>query len=193
MKSNTIKSIAVYCGSNTGAGTKYMDAAKELGTLIAKSGIRLVYGGTHRGLMGAVADAALANDGEVYGVITERLVGKGHLHEGLSHHEITATMKERKHRMAELADAFIGMPGGIGTMEEFLEVWTLNQLGDLDKPPGLFSVDGYFEPFMGFIDQMIKESFLPAAHRNSIVVETDAKALLDGLMNFEKVSVPKWL
>lgn len=170
-----------------------MDAATELGTLLAKSGIRLVYGGTHKGLMGAVADAVLSNGGEAYGVITERLLGKGHLHEGLTGHEVTATMKERKHRMAELADAFIGMPGGIGTMEEFLEVWTLNQLGDLDKPPGLFSVDGYFEPFMAFIDHMIKEAFLPAAHRQSVVVESNAKALLEGLMSFEKVSVPKWL
>ncbi|MBC2607931.1 TIGR00730 family Rossman fold protein [Pelagicoccus albus] len=193
MTTNSIKSIAVYCGSNTGAGTKYMDSAKELGTLLAKSGIRLIYGGTHKGLMGAIADAVLENGGEAYGVITERLLGKGHLHDGLTGHEVTATMKERKHRMAQLADAFIGMPGGIGTMEEFLEVWTLNQLGDLDKPPGLFSVDGYFEPFMGFIDHMIQEAFLPAAHRNSVVVESDAKALLEGLLSFEKVTVPKWL
>lgn len=193
MARNKIGSIAVYCGSNTGAGDKYLDAAAALGALCAKSGIRVVYGGTHKGLMGVLADAALAEGGEVYGVISRRLHDKGHLHPGLTQHEIMPTMKDRKHRMVDLADAFIGLPGGIGTLEEFMEVWTLNQLGEMDKPCGLFSVADYYAPFMGFIDHMIAEAFLPAAHRHSIVVENTAEALLDGLLNLEKVTVPKWM
>ncbi len=188
-----IKSIAVYCGSNTGTGDSYLDASKALGKLLARSGIRLVYGGTHKGLMGALADAALGAGGEVHGVITERLRDKGHLHEGLTHHEILPSMQDRKHRMMELADAFIALPGGIGTLEEFMEVWTLNQLGEFDKPCGLFSVVDYYAPFMGFIDHMISQSFLPAAHRQSIVVESRADDLLKGLLAFEKVNVPKWM
>ena len=102
-------------------------------------------------------------------------------------------MRARKARMADLADAFIALPGGIGTLEEFMEIWTLNQLGDIDKPAGLFDIDGYYRPFMSFIDHMIAERFLPAAHRASIVVEADAERLLAGLATFEKVDVPKWL
>jgi uncharacterized protein (TIGR00730 family) len=184
MTGRAIKTIAVYCGSNTGQGDVYLRAADALGRHLAKSGIGIVYGGTHKGLMGALADAAIAEGGMVHGVITERLRDKGHLHERLSRHEILPTMKERKHRMMELADAFIALPGGIGTLEEFMEVWTLNQLGEFEKPAGLFSVDGYYEPFMGFIDHMISQAFLPAAHRNSIVLASDPRSLLDGLIIF---------
>ena len=188
-----IEMIAVYCGSNTGRGDVYLDAAASLGRHLAQSGIGVVYGGTHKGLMGALADAALSEGGHVHGVITERLHAKGHLHDGLSMHEIWPTMKERKHRMMELADAFIALPGGIGTLEEFMEVWTLNQLGEFDKPAGLFSVNGYYDPFMGFIDHMIAQAFLPEAHRGSIVVASTAKSLVDGLSTFEKTHVPKWM
>lgn len=193
MTGRSIKTIAVYCGSNIGQGDVYLRAADALGRHLAKSGIGIVYGGTHKGLMGALADAAIAEGGMVHGVITERLRDKGHLHEQLSRHEILPTMKERKHRMMELADAFIALPGGIGTLEEFMEVWTLNQLGEFEKPAGLFNVDGYYEPFMGFIDHMISQAFLPAAHRNSIVLASDPRSLLDGLINFRRIDVPKWM
>lgn len=193
MIQNTINSIAVYCGSNTGSGSKYLDAAASLGALCAESGIRVVYGGTHKGLMGALADAALAAGGEVHGVLSQRLFDKGHLHTGLTQHEILPSMKERKHRMVELADAFIALPGGIGTLEEFMEVWTLNQLNELDKPAGLFNVANYYTPLMGFVDHMIAESFLPMAHRHSIVVESTAAALIEGLLKLEKTTVPKWM
>lgn len=193
MTQNTINSIAVYCGSNTGSGSKYLDAAASLGTLCADNGIRVIYGGTHKGLMGALADAALAAGGEVYGVLSQRLFDKGHLHTGLTQHEILPSMKERKHRMVELADAFIALPGGIGTLEEFMEVWTLNQLGELDKPAGLFNIANYYTPLMGFVDHMIAESFLPVAHRQSIVIENTAAALIDGLLKLEKTTVPKWM
>ena len=193
MTGRRLKAIAVYCGSNTGQGDVYLQAAADLGRHLARSGIDIVYGATHKGLMGALADAALAEGGIVHGVITERLRDKGHLHERISVQEILPTMKERKHRMMVLADAFIALPGGIGTLEEFMEVWTLNQLGEFDKPAGLFNVEGYYEPFMGFIDHMISQSFLPSAHRNSIIVASDPAKLLDGLVNFRKVDVPKWM
>ncbi|MEL6920009.1 MAG: TIGR00730 family Rossman fold protein [Pseudomonadota bacterium] len=187
------KAIAVYCGSNTGAGGVYLDAAGALGAEMAAQGLATVYGGTHKGLMGVLADSALAHGGEVHGVISQRLHDKGHLHEGLTRSEITPTMKERKARMVELADAFIALPGGIGTLEEFMEVWTLNQLGEINKPCGLLSVGGYYEPFMAFVDHIIDQKFLPAAHRNSIVVADNPKDLIARLQDFEPVTVPKWM
>ncbi|MDB5569475.1 MAG: putative lysine decarboxylase family protein [Hyphomicrobiales bacterium] len=191
--SRTLRSIAVFCGSNTGAGDTYLNAARDLGEAIGKAGVTLVYGGTHKGLMGVLADAALRAGGRVHGVITKRLADQGHLHERLTKHEIVDGMRLRKLRMAEEADAFVALPGGIGTLEEFMEVWTLNQLGDFDKPAGLFDVNGYYQPFMGFIDHMIAERFLPAAHRGSIVLESDPARLLEGLATFERTTVPKWM
>lgn len=188
-----ITSIAIYCGSNTGLGDTYVDAARDLGTAMGRAGLTLVYGGTHKGLMGVVADAVLAAGGTAHGIISRRLHERGHLHERLTRHEIVDTMRVRKQRMIELADAFIALPGGIGTVEEFMEVWTLNQLGELDKPAGLFDVAGYWQPFMGFIDHMIAQRFLPAAHRQSIVLEADPRRLIEGLATFERVSVPKWM
>lgn len=188
-----LRSIALFCGSNTGLGDGYKAAAQALGTEIGRRGITLVYGGTHKGLMGIVADAVLAVGGEAHGVITERLAGLGHLHPGLTRAETLATMRARKERMAELADAFVAMPGGIGTLEEFMEAWTLNQLGEIDKPAGLYDVAGYYQPFMGFIDHMIAQGFLPPAHRAGIVISPEPAVLLDGLAAFERVTVPKWM
>jgi uncharacterized protein (TIGR00730 family) len=185
--------IAVFCGSNFGRGNAYRAGAAALGSALARRGIGLVYGGTNKGLMGILADAVMAGGGHAHGVITERLVGKGHLHPALSSHEVLPSMRARKARMVDLADAFIGMPGGIGTLEEFLEAWTLSQLGEHDKPAGLHDIAGYYQPFMGFIDHMITESFLPAAHRSSIVVTGDPDALLDGLATWQSITVSKWM
>jgi hypothetical protein len=189
----SISSIALFCGSNAGLGDTYTQAARALGREIGQRGITLVYGGTHKGLMGVVADAVLAAGGRAHGVITQRLAGLGHLHPALTESEIVPTLRQRKERMAALADAFIAMPGGIGTLEEFMEAWTMNQLGELDKPAGLYDVAGYYQPFMGFIDHMIAQEFLPRAHRDGIVVASEPSALLDGLVAFERVTVPKWL
>jgi uncharacterized protein (TIGR00730 family) len=191
--SRDLKAIALFCGSNTGQGEAYRAGAARLGAEIGRRGLTLVYGGTHKGLMGIVADAVLAQGGAVHGVITRRLADLGHLHEGLTRHEIVDGMRARKERMAELADGFVAMPGGIGTLEEFMEAWTLNQLGEFDKPAGLFDIEGYYQPFMGFIDHMIAQGFLPAAHRQGIVVDPDPARLIDGLTAFERVTVPKWL
>jgi len=191
--SRQVRAIAIFCGSNVGDSDMFAAAAAALGRALAGRGITLVYGGTHKGLMGVLADAALAEGGTVHGVITERLHGRGHLHDRLSVHEIVAGMRVRKERMLELADACIALPGGLGTVEEFMEAWTLNQLGDIDKPVGLFNVDGYYDPFMAFVDGMIARRFLPAAHRASVVVEADADALIDGLVRQPPITVPKWL
>lgn len=193
MPPRTIARVAVFSGSNFGRGDIYRSAAAELGREIARTGRSIVYGGTHKGLMGVVADAALEAGAEVHGVITERLLGKGHLHPGLTSHEISASMRTRKARMAECADAFVALPGGVGTLEEFAEIWTLNQLGDIDKPLGLLDTAGFWRPFMGFVDHMIAEGFLPAAHRGSIVVEADPARLLDALAAWQPITVPKWL
>ncbi|MBB3951907.1 TIGR00730 family Rossman fold protein [Aureimonas jatrophae] len=188
-----IGTIAIFCGSNAGGHEAYAQGATALGHALATCGIGIVYGGTHKGLMGHVADAALAAGGRVHGVITERLHGRGHAHAALSELEIMPTLRARKERMAALADAFIALPGGIGTLEEFLEVWTMNQLSEIDKPAGLLDTRGFFEAFLGFIDHMVAERFLPPAHRHSIVVDADPQTLIDGLQRFERVDVPKWL
>lgn len=193
MSKRDIKAVAVFCGSNFGVTDAYADGARALGTALARSGIALVYGGTTKGLMGIVADAVLAAGGTVHGVITERLHGRGHSHAGLTRHEIAPTLRARKERMADLADAFVALPGGIGTLEEFLEVWTMNQLGEIDKPAGLLDTEGFYAPFLTFIDHMVTAKFLPAAHRNSIAVDANAAALVEKLLTFVRVDVPKWL
>jgi uncharacterized protein (TIGR00730 family) len=188
-----LRRIGVYCGSNFGAGNAFRAAAAGLGAELARRHIGLVYGGTHKGLMGVIADAVLAAGGEAHGVITRRLADKGQLHARLSSHEIAPDMRSRKARMIELADALIALPGGIGTVEEFMEAWTLNQLGDIDKPVGLLDVEGFFRPFLAFIDTMIAQGFLPAAHRDAIVVREAPAALIDGLAAYQPVTVSKWM
>jgi uncharacterized protein (TIGR00730 family) len=188
-----LRRIGVYCGSNFGAGDAFRAAAADLGAELARRHIGLVYGGTHKGLMGVIADAVLAAGGDAHGVITRRLADKGQLHARLSSHEIAPDMRSRKARMIELADAVIALPGGIGTVEEFMEAWTLNQLGDVDKPVGLLNVAGFFRPFLAFVDTMIAQGFLPAAHRDAIVVREVPAALIDGLAAYQPVTVSKWM
>ena len=188
-----IKSVAVFCGSNLGQGEAYQAAAKALGAALAGRGIGIVYGGTHKGLMGVLADAALDAGGRVHGVITQRLFDKGHLHPAISMHETVATMAVRKTRMLDLADACIALPGGVGTVEEFMEAWTLNQLTDTFRPIGLLDVGGYYRPFLAFIDAMVRERFLPQEHRDSVSVAAEPGALIDLLKQAEPPSAPKWL
>jgi uncharacterized protein (TIGR00730 family) len=135
----------------------------------------------------------LASGGDVHGVITKSLHQREHSHSGLTKHETALTLRSRKERMVELADAFIALPGGIGTIEELMEVWTMNQLSEIDKPVGLLNSAGFFTAFLGFIDHMVDTKFLPAAHRHSISVDADASALIDKLRSYARVDVPKWL
>lgn len=193
MTIRSIKSVAVFCGSNHGASNEFADGAQTLGTTLAEAGITVVYGGTTKGLMGVVADAALTAGGDVHGVITESLHGRGHSHPGLTRHEIVPTLRRRKERVIELADAFIALPGGIGTIEELMEVWTMNQLLEIDKPVGLLNSAGFFTTFLQFIDHMVDTRFLPPAHRHSISVDTDAITLIDKLRSYTRADVPKWL
>jgi uncharacterized protein (TIGR00730 family) len=148
MTARSIKTIAVFCGSNHGASETFADGARALGRALGDAGITVVYGGTTDGLMGVVADAALACGGNVHGVVTESLHLRGRSHSGLTRHEIAPTLRSRKERMAELADAFIALPGGIGTIEELMEVWTMNQHAEIDKPVGLLNSAGFFTAFL---------------------------------------------
>jgi uncharacterized protein (TIGR00730 family) len=189
----SINSIAVFCGSNFGNSDEYADGARRLGRALADAKITLVYGGTMKGLMGVVADALIEAGGTAHGVITEQLQKRGHTHPRLHRSEIVATLRSRKERMAELADAFIAMPGGIGTMEEMMEVWTMNQLSEIDKPVGLLNVADFYRPFLAFIDHMVTCKFLPPEHRHSICVDPEPVTLIEKLRQFVPTHVPKWL
>ena len=190
---NKIQTVAIYCGSNDGRVESYKQFATKLGKVLAKRKINLVYGGTNKGLMGILANSAIEKGAHVTGVITERLKAKNQVHPNLSMIETYPTMQSRKARMIELADACIMMPGGIGTLEEFMEVWTLNQLGETSKPLGVLNIDNYFGNLIAFIEHMIVERFLPSAHRNGIVVSSDPEELINLLVKFSPVTVEKWL
>ncbi len=158
-------SICVYCGSNVGASAAYLAAAGDLGRAMARRGIRLVYGGGHVGLMGAIADAVLTAGGEVVGVITEQLVGAEVAHRGLTSLEVVADMHARKARFEELSDAFIALPGGFGTVEELVEVLTWNQLGLIRKAVVLFDVEQYWAPLLAWMDAAVDAGFVRRGHR----------------------------
>lgn len=188
----TFNRIAVFCGSNFGDSPDYAEAAAALGRCLAARGIGLVYGGTHKGLMGVVADAVLGAGGAAHGVITEGLAARGHLHAGLSSHEVVADMRQRKARMAALADGFIALPGGLGTMEELFEAATLTQLGDHDKPCGGLNVRGFFDPLRGFLQHMVAARFLRQAHCDMLLLETAPDALIDAMAAWRPPVVEKW-
>ena len=162
--------LCVFCGSSPGRNPAYLAAAAELGTVLAKRRIGLVYGGASIGLMGAVADAARAAGGEVIGVIPRALVELEVAHTGLADLRVVASMHERKALMAELSDGFIALPGGIGTLEELFEVWTWGQLGSHRKPCALLNVAGFYDRLLGFLDFVADEAFLRPVHREMLLV-----------------------
>jgi len=172
-------SLCVYCGSRTGDHAAFRATAGAIGQAIGHRGWRLVYGGGRAGLMGCVADAALAAGAEVVGVIPKALMGLELGHGGLTELHVVDTMHERKRLMAERSDAFVALPGGIGTFEELFEVWTWLQLGYHDKPVGLLNAAGYYDLLLAFLDQSVKRGFVPAAQRELLQVLTDPDALLD--------------
>jgi uncharacterized protein (TIGR00730 family) len=176
-----MRRICVFCGSSAGARDAYRQTALATGRAIAHRALGLVYGGASVGLMGALADGALGAGGEVIGVIPGPLRAKEIAHAGLTQLEVVGSMHERKARMAELADAFIALPGGLGTLEEMSEVLTWAQLGLHHKPCGLLDVEGYWAPLVAFLDQAVRERFLHPRHRQLLVVEQDPEALLDRL------------
>lgn len=174
-------SLCVYCGSRHGAKPQYAAAAREVGREIGRRGWQLVYGGGAVGLMGELADAALAHGAHVIGVIPEILKTREVGHLRLQELHVVKTMHQRKQIMAERASAFIALPGGIGTMEELFEVWTWRQLGYHDQPIGLLNVDGYYDPLVGFMARMVEQGFLSAPQLSVVTVDADPVALIDSL------------
>jgi uncharacterized protein (TIGR00730 family) len=189
-----VRRLCVFCGSSPGARPAYGDAAEELGRLLVAEEIGLVYGGGKVGLMGRLADAVLAEGGEAIGVMPEALVAKEIGHPGLSDLRVVGSMHERKALMADLSDAFVALPGGLGTVEELFEVYTWSQLGLHLKPCALLDVDGYYEGIATFLSHAVDERFLREDHRAMLIVERDAKTLIERLRQFEPAAVvPKWI
>ncbi|MFT6660261.1 MAG: hypothetical protein ACJA0K_000233 [Maricaulis maris] len=182
-----MKSICVYCGSNAGKDPAFIAAADRLGEVLALRGIAMVYGGGQVGLMGRIADATLAAGGRVVGVIPEFLALKEIAHMGLSELHVVRSMHARKAKMVKLSQAFIAMPGGIGTMEEMFEVWTWAQLGQHRHPVGLLNVNGYYDELVAFLDKMTDQGFLAPEHRGALIVSDRVTSLLDA---FERYRAP---
>ncbi|HDS1819925.1 TPA: TIGR00730 family Rossman fold protein [Pseudomonas putida] len=188
-----VRSVCVFCGASIGANPAYREAAIALGQAIARRGLTLVYGGGAVGLMGVVADAAMAAGGEVIGIIPHSLLDAEVGHKGLTRLEVVDGMHARKARMAELSDAFIALPGGLGTLEELFEVWTWGQLGYHAKPLGLLDVNGFYEKLGGFLDHIVEEGFVRPAHRAMLLLGQQPDALLDGMNEFVAPVAPKWV
>ena len=176
-----VTSLCVYCGSRPGRDPAFAAAARAVGAALAGRGWRLVYGGGGSGLMGELADAALAGGAEALGIIPAALMGRELGHRGLTRLVVVESMHERKRLMAENSDAFLALPGGIGTFEELFEVWTWLQLGYHRKPVGLLNVSGYYDPLLGFLDASVAQGFVPPAQRELLQVHADVDALLDRL------------
>jgi uncharacterized protein (TIGR00730 family) len=188
-----MKRICVFCGSSPGARPEYVQAARALGQALASRKLGLVYGGSQVGTMCELADAALQAGGQVTGVMPQALVDKGVAHTGLADLRVVGSMHERKALMAELADGFIALPGGLGTFEEFLEVVTWAQLGLHHKPCGLLNVCQYYQPLMGFLDHAVSQRFVKAEHRSMIIVEESPDVLLERFERYQPVVIDKWL
>ena len=187
-----VRSVCVFCGASIGANPAYREAAIALGQAIARRGLTLVYGGGAVGLMGTVADAAMAAGGEVIGIIPESLMNAEIGHKGLSRLEVVDGMHARKARMAELSDAFIALPGGLGTLEELFEVWTWGQLGYHGKPLGLLEVNGFYSKLTAFLDHIVGEGFVRAPHRDMLQMSESPQTPLDALDAWQPSVPPKW-
>jgi len=189
----SFRRLCVFCGSSPGARPEYRAAAEAVGRLLADRKIGLVYGGGNVGLMGVVADAAMAAGGEVTGVIPGHLEAREVAHRGLPDLRVVGSMHERKALMADLSDAFIALPGGLGTLEEFAEIATWTQLGIHDKPLGLLNVCGYYDLLDQHLARAVEERFMRAEHRALITIAPDPAALLEKLQSIEPRLVDKWL
>ncbi len=189
----TLRSICVFCGASPGATPIYQEAAEALGRHLAENGIQLVYGGGAVGLMGMVANAALAAGGEVIGIIPQSLKDAEVGHNGLTRLEVVDGMHARKARMAELSDAFIALPGGLGTLEELFEVWTWGQLGYHAKPLGLLEVNGFFDPLLTFLDHLVQERFVRQPHRDMLQRAASPAELVNALAAWKPLAAPKWV
>jgi len=185
--------LCVFCGSNAGQDPVYLATARSLGAALAENGIELVYGGASVGLMGAVADAALDKGGHVIGVMPQALVDKEIAHKGLSDLRVVGSMHERKALMAELADGFIALPGGLGTFEELFEVWTWAQLGYHRKPCALLNAAGFYDKLTDFLDDVVERGFVKPIHRAMLIVENEPATLIQAIRAYEPPKVDKWI
>jgi uncharacterized protein (TIGR00730 family) len=188
-----LSSVGVYCASSPGVDPCFADAAESLGRLLARRDIRLVYGGGRVGLMGVLADAALADGGVVHGVITQALKDKEVAHLGVTTLQVVTTMHERKAAMVDQSDAFVMLPGGFGTLDEFFEVLTWSQLGLHLKPCGILNVSGFFDPLLELFELATRQRFLRAEHRDMVVIEADPESMIDRLGSWAPMIVDKWL
>ena len=188
-----MNTICVYCGSNAGNNPAYAAQARALGARLAADGIALVYGGGNVGLMGIVADAVLANGGDVIGVIPQQLVDWEVAHRGVTRLEVVDSMHTRKARMFELSDGFVALPGGFGTLDEMFEMLTWRQLGIGDKPCAFLDVEGFYTPLMGMIDRMVEERFLHPEQRNDLWHGDDLDAMVAWMRAYTPAQADKWM
>ncbi|MFT5468486.1 MAG: hypothetical protein ACI8UO_003595 [Verrucomicrobiales bacterium] len=188
-----MNSLCVFCGSSPGKRPIYLESAREVGRTLARNGIRMVYGGGSVGMMGATADACLKAGGEVVGVITQKLSDLEVGHASLTEIHVVETMHERKAMMAELADGFVSLPGGIGTLEELFEVFTWAQLEIHAKPCALLNVEGYYDRLYEFLQHVVEERFLLREHGEMLMLGEDFEQLLDRMRTFEPVRLKKWV
>lgn len=190
---SSLRALCVYCGSNAGSNPAYAELARVLGARLANDGITLVYGGGNVGLMGIVADAALAAGGEVIGVIPEQLVNWEVAHKGVTRLEVVDSMHTRKMRMFELSDGFIALPGGFGTLDEMFEMLTWRQLGLGKKPCAFLDSNGFWQPLMQMLDTMVRECFLHAEQRDDMWQGSDIDAMLTWMQRYQPAQADKWL
>ncbi|HWJ72064.1 MAG TPA: TIGR00730 family Rossman fold protein [Kaistia sp.] len=185
--------LCVFCGSNEGFRPEYRNAAVALGQTIAAHDSALIYGGSKVGLMGAVADAVLAAGGTVIGIIPQALVDKEVAHPGLTELHIVGSMHERKAKMADMAEGFVALPGGIGTLEELFEIWTWAQLGYHGKPVGVLDIAGFYGKLLAFLDHQADEGFMRREHRDMLIVENDPEQLIQRYRTYQPPQVTKWI
>ncbi len=190
-----MQSICVYCGSANQASPQYFEVARQVGQTLARRGLRLIYGGGKTGLMGALADGALAEGGQVTGVITEGMNTPELAHTSLTLLEVTGTIHQRKARMYELADGYIALPGGYGTLDELFETLTWGQIGEHHKPVGLLNVNGYYDSLLAMLDRAVAEKFLFPEHRRALLCASEAGELLDLMETYQPPfdAVARWM
>jgi len=188
-----MKSVCVFCGSRTGTRPEYTDAGRRVGELLARKGVRLIYGGASIGVMGALADAVLSHGGTAVGIIPHGLKAREVAHGRLSEMRVVGSMHERKALMNQLADGFLALPGGMGTLDELCETITWAQLGIHAKPCALLDVAGYWDPFKAMLDRAVSEGFVPEEHRRMILVGNDPEELFERMERFQPLGVRRWL
>lgn len=187
-----MKSLCIYCGSNYGINPEFEAQTRVLGNAMAERGITLIYGGAKVGLMGVIADSVLSGGGKVIGIIPKKLVDKELAHLGLTELHVVDSMHERKTKMADLAEAFVALPGGIGTAEELLETYTWSQLGFHLKPCGVLNIGGFYDGLLAYLDRMVTEKFLRAEVRKQLAVSDNPVMLLDMLQQARPEVLDKW-